>query len=902
MPIRDALTAVLRGDTAAELTPAERTQLESLAQEAHAAGEITHVRDECAARVKQAGASFGVEYLLAGACALNGEIERAHQTLLALGDKLGAAKSWEPLAAVAERALGLEETHAAARLLVRAHEGLKVDPARLDALERAWAINPDDLELALLLAVRLGDAGRGSHRRALLAELLQRFATDARYSGLEEAALEFAEQDDADGLVRLFETLPLVAQQGAHKEAAQLTAIAFPPLARSGRAGESAAPLRKVATLAIEQQGPTGGEPYRQPLATAYQQGLAGVLPDPAPVFALSGIEDPMKPLLPALDRLDLIATLPPGRTVLHGSFGAGRITTNDGETVAIDFAHARGHRMPYAAAKRTLTPIADDDLRLLLVSHKEKLAKMRAEQPTEVMWRALKAIGGAADAQKLKVFLVGSQLVPAADWTTFWRKARGAAEKDPRIDTSRAFEQHYRVAVVPDPKKTSAPELPPLPALELRKSVKTNLSTLRKFLSQHPQAEEALGQRFGRYIVRAVTDEEGERGDRARAGLYFARWFPERAMEWRDILRRLWEQGLVISDLSGEEEQLALLEVSHAAGVESDAILSALDSRFSAVRTAAEVYREQLDDHGRLDMRRTLLRHATRYPMAALRLVEEALSGKPEPAESWRMLISALSLIEERPKPSVAEKVLRWLEPGESFERAVAGTSCPEELGLQIRVLVRQWRSSDRYFFPVLEALERLGLTEEVALVRGNRKKNTEKLFERVGQQSEETDSNLMTRATWKRLKAELDRLDHELRTTIPATIQKARELGDHKENAEYHSATLKQSNVSKLVASLQLRLSRARFVEDVAHKDGIVGVGTEVVLESERDVITYWILGEGEHHHGDHVISFQTPVGRSLMGRTVGDQVDLGEGDQRRPYRIVSIDRKLPTNEPAS
>ena len=88
----------------------------------------------------------------------------------------------------------------------------------------------------------------------------------------------------------------------------------------------------------------------------------------------------------------------------------------------------------------------------------KDQLAKLRSEQPTEVMWRALKAIGGSADAQKLKVFLVGSQLVPAADWTTFWRKARGAAEKDPRIDTSRAFEQTYRVADVVDPKKVDDP------------------------------------------------------------------------------------------------------------------------------------------------------------------------------------------------------------------------------------------------------------------------------------------------------------------------------------------------------------------------------------------------------------------------------------------------------------
>ena len=365
---------------------------------------------------------------------------------------------------------------------------------------------------------------------------------------------------------------------------------------------------------------------------------------------------------------------------------------------------------------------------------------------------------------------------------------------------------------------------------------MKTNLAMIRKFLSQHPQAEEALAQRFGRHIVRWVVDEEGERSDRARAGLYFARWFPERREEWREILRRLWEQGLAISDLSGEEEQFALLEASHASGVESDAILSALDSRFSAVRTAAEVFREQLDDHGREDMRRTLLRHATRYPMAALRLIEEALTGTPDPAEAWRMLIASLALIEERPKPSVAEKVMRWLEPKEAFERAVASTSCPEELRLQIRVLVRQWRSSDRFLFPTLEALDRLGLDEEVAIVRGNRKKNTEKLFERVGQQGEDADLHLMTRATWTLLKAELDRLENELRTTIPATIQKARELGDLKENAEYHSAKLKQANVSKIVGSLQLRLSRARFVDDVTHKDGKIGVGTEVVLESDR------------------------------------------------------------------
>ena len=145
-------------------------------------------------------------------------------------------------------------------------------------------------------------------------------------------------------------------------------------------------------------------------------------------------------------------------------------------------------------------------------------------------------------------------------------------------------------------------------------------------------------------------------------------------------------------------------------------------------------------------------------------------------------------------------------------------------------------------------------------------------------------------------------ERMERELRTTIPATIQKARELGDLKENAEYHSAKLKQANVSKQVASLQLRLARARFVEEAELKDGVVGLGTEVVLESERDLTTYWILGEGEHHHGDHVISFQTPVARALMGKAIGDEVELEVDSERQRYRVVSIERRLPPHEAGS
>jgi transcription elongation factor GreA len=901
MTIRPFLSSVLRGEEAADLTPASRERLESLAHDALAESALPLVRDECSGRQRQPGCTAGVDYLLGLACALNGETERALQTLLSLGERLTATREWEALAAVAERSLGLEETHAGARLLARAHEGLAVDPARLEALERAFRILPDDLELGLLVAQRLGEAGEHELRRQLLTEMLPAFADQGRFVGLEEAALEFVEHGVVDGLVALFRVLPGPAARGEIAACDPLARIAFPEVARAGRAGEVEPELRALALAALEQEGGPGGERFRASLVEALRQGPGAALPDAATVIAGSGVAEPARPLLEALERFDRIAALPPGRAVWHDTFQAGRVTADDGDNVVLDFARSRGHRMPYAAARRSLVPMEEDDLRLLKLTDPRAIARLRTEEPAEMLARALRAIGGSGDAQRLKVFLVGSDLVPIKEWNAFWRQARAAAPSHPRLDASRAFEQTFRLRAADEAAPTEeSPAEAPLPLIEVRKPARVNLTTLRKFLSQHPTAEPALAQRFGRFVERTLLDEGAELVDRARAGLYFARWYPGRVAEWSAVLLQLWEQGLAVTDLSGETEQLALLAVSQAPGVESDAILSALDSRFSAVRDEAERLRTLLDDEGRTDLRRTLLLHAARNPGAALRFIEDELEADPPPADGWLVLWSALALLEDRPKRSVADKVQRWLEPQADFERMLQGRACPEEVQLKLRILFRSWRSSDRYLFPALEALDRLGLGEEVAVIRGERQKRTDKLFEGVGQQAEGTELPVMTRVTWERLQGELERLERELRTTIPAAIQKARELGDLSENAEYHSAKLKQANVSRLVAALQLRLARARFVDDVEYRDGVVGLGTEVVLEgADQELRTYWILGEDEHHLGGGVISFQTPVGRALVGRSIGDEIELGDGVERVRWRIVSVERKLPTHE---
>lgn len=895
MPVREVLPSILRGDLGSDLSPASREQLESLAHDAQTEKRIESVIKELANRQREADAPRGVSYLLAACSALHGDLERANQTLLQLGQKLATDKKWEPLAAVADRALGLVASQAAAKLLVQAHEGLGKEPDRIEALSRAWAVMPDDLDLAMKLATRLGEAGRGEDRRALLAELAAQFAEEQRFSDLEDAALELVEHDDHEGLAQLALALPLVASQGALKEAAQVAGISVQGLGKSGRAGAALEPLRRVVATATGAKGDDAAEPFREAVALAMKQGPGAGVPNVDDALGQSGLVGGDIPVQKAMEAFDSIAALAPGRGVLHDGFGPGRIVSNDTEFVVIDFVKEKGRRMPYAAARRTLAPILEDDVRLLRLSDPAELVRLRAEEHGTLIVGALKALGGEADASRLKMFMVSAELVPAKEWTTFWRKGKTSCEKDPRIDHARAFEQHYRLAAedfAPSHGKHDAP----LPPFEPRKPARTNLGVIKKFLAQHPDSEKALKGRFGRFVQRLVADPDAERPDRARAGLYLMRWFPEMRAQWLGVLHGLWEQGLTISDLSTEEEQLGLLAASREAGVDAEAILSALDSRFSAVRDEAEKARAQLDDAGRARLRRVLLDHCSQYPAAVMRLIEEGFTS-PEPVEdAWRLLFAALQLIEERPKPSTAEKVLRWLEADGDLERLVKPVPMINETRLKVRVLLRQWRSSDRYLFPALEAIARMGLEDEKAWMLDHRQKRVEKLFSSVGEQAESFDVPLMTRSTFHKLQMEMEALERELRTTIPQTIQRARELGDLKENAEYHSAKDKQANLQKQVSAIQQRLTRARFIEDGDFVNGVAGLGTEVLLASEEDSVSYWILGDGEHHLGENVISHQAAIARSLVGHEVGDAVELGEGEARRVWRIESVTRKLP------
>jgi transcription elongation factor GreA len=133
------------------------------------------------------------------------------------------------------------------------------------------------------------------------------------------------------------------------------------------------------------------------------------------------------------------------------------------------------------------------------------------------------------------------------------------------------------------------------------------------------------------------------------------------------------------------------------------------------------------------------------------------------------------------------------------------------------------------------------------------------------------------ITLAGKNKLEAELNHLVKVEREELKVSISEARELGDLKENAEYHAAKEKQGIVEGRIAQLQGILARSRVVEVSKIKSTKIVFGATVtVLDVAKDAsVIYRIVGEDESDSRENKISFTSPLGKALIGKEEGDTV---------------------------
>ena len=152
------------------------------------------------------------------------------------------------------------------------------------------------------------------------------------------------------------------------------------------------------------------------------------------------------------------------------------------------------------------------------------------------------------------------------------------------------------------------------------------------------------------------------------------------------------------------------------------------------------------------------------------------------------------------------------------------------------------------------------------------------------------------MTADGYGRLEEELKQLKTIERPAIIRAIAEAREHGDLSENAEYHAARERQSFIEGRVLELEDKISRAEII-DVSKLSGkVIKFGATVTLidEDTDEKSAYQIVGEDEAEIKSKRLAITAPLARALVGKKVGDQVEVTTPGGSKSYEVAKVQFK--------
>ncbi len=142
------------------------------------------------------------------------------------------------------------------------------------------------------------------------------------------------------------------------------------------------------------------------------------------------------------------------------------------------------------------------------------------------------------------------------------------------------------------------------------------------------------------------------------------------------------------------------------------------------------------------------------------------------------------------------------------------------------------------------------------------------------------------------KKFEDEVAELERELHRELPKEIQRARELGDLRENAEYQAAKDRQGIVNARIAMLKKRIAEISIMnlDKIPHDRAALG-STVQLRENTGDSITYQLVMPEEADAGKGLISTSSPIGRAIVGKTEGDEIEVTTPSGTRNFEIIKL-----------
>jgi transcription elongation factor GreA len=588
------------------------------------------------------------------------------------------------------------------------------------------------------------------------------------------------------------------------------------------------------------------------------------------------------------------LEAMEPGAYVVHRSWGFGRIQSYDegAQRLIIDFHGKKGHAMDPVFCATTMDVLPSNHLLVRKESEPETISRLVAENPAELVVEALKAYPNhATTAIDLEITL--AQVIGEEKFKKWWSHARKALAKDPRVAVPEKKTECYILRETP---VSAEDEI--LEQFQTTRSARRRIALAEELVAaagSHPSGPADFSAML-KGVADSVKDsnqlDAAERlyGAAVRDGLARtlgqdpAAFEPSQATLVANVRDRPAIAEKIPVHFQGRFLELVkathpiecrdvvfnLLKVSQ--GKFTTECINFLVENGHADDLAAALKRWQTEQNLRAPVLLWIVknRHAKKFA----KLLHDLITPRLLSAIFFAIDYEALQSASARRIP-LAEILS---EDGELIADLLATADPETARDLANTLLLNQG----------FEELTKKSLLARFIKIFPN-------IQSLVASEAEGREEQLLvSRASYDRRRAEYETIVAKKIPENSRAIAAAREHGDLKENSEYKMAKQDQQVLMAQKALLERDLGRARITDfkDIAADQ--VGVGSAVEVRDQAGaVLRYTILGAWDGDPENHIISYKTPLGASLLTRKAGDTVKVKTGATEETYTVVSIAR---------
>jgi transcription elongation factor GreA len=613
----------------------------------------------------------------------------------------------------------------------------------------------------------------------------------------------------------------------------------------------------------------------------------------------LSKLEDFKFPIKFAIQDFEKNIVFDKGNYVFHNSWKLGKIQEIDSESLTISFPEKPEHKMSIKMALQSLLPIAKDHIYVMEYEDPEMITSMFRDDFMQFFMLLVKSYGGEINLNDVKAELI-PKYVASKEWAKWWSKARTKIKKDPIFGVS---DKTKNLIFMRDKPLTFADEL--LDNFTKTESFSEKLDISIEFINNINKDE---GASVVHYFIDYFTGEaKGKSSTRQILSYFILKDLSEYTESAKVKLDTIESKVIEFIKGTGELHGLSLKISSY--DYKKQFINIIQDSRDDWAEVVYDILFE-LPVRIHKYIINTLIR-SSNYEVIN-RFIDEVMLGEKHIPEimvwvakniltrTWdydwltvdrnAVILSFFRLLNELKKTETDSNRVKNMSLDLLFDN--------EEFA--IRDIIK---NSDEAFlgkiYNIFDNLQYVEDSQKEKLMALINEKFPEFGIDEVDSASDiETDEEkfVVSKKSYDRKKEELDRMVNEEMVNLSKELAKVAEVsGDLRENVEYTALLEKQSILKMAISKLDNDMKKVSIINmDNVITDSVC-IGIDVSLEglAGGDTIKYSILGPWDADFEAGILSYRSPIAKSMLGKKIGDEVEFKIDDAKRKYKIVSIDK---------